>query len=861
MLNEEAEDMEDIYDTGSELTELNFEVVDPEAEPKSPQKEPSSLAAVRPAIPADRRDVLPGFVKRSSTSATAGQQSPRAGAAAPDQSATSGSTHTHSPAVEKVLLMRVSQPTFRHAFARPAPGFTEASSTATNAASGAGGSKRPQTLTPDERSRILGDAPRVSASGQQSSDLVAQLMSRAQKSNSSKTDARGDGDSAAGLQQLQANKPDAATPNVQSNRLRADRYEHFISAMRQRLSAVSSKPSTHASAASLAADVYVELRREEPELFEGLTEWEIEEEREELSRVYALRAAPMERVQSLVRARGSRFVSAGRLEDTIRELRSFHSASSTPADATASGSGKADALKAERESGWRIQLEWHPNGLLCKRFNVPNPYPDADLIGLPDPNVLRRFRVLGSGDEPSADARASETPSDQSSNMATTKAGPTPNIYIAAQPQPASNVPSSDPLSKLNEMLFAIRNEVSKSATAAPVSSSSSEPHLPVGPDRRHSRWDSPSTGRAAPTPSGFLEPKQPARAEPGAPVVNVTLKRQVRSIFDVLNDSQQQQQPQTQNQPRAAPQPEPTPKSPDTAEKLAESETESVAATAPDESQQPAGEAEDAAPKIPGGVDLFRAIFADSDDEDEDNAQQQAVTSAASDQPTNPKASESAPEPHSINADIPQSNAPSLPVVGTIDSVPAADASPSRLPETPLREQSQSLIPIASPTAATSALKKPTSTLSQTSGTSDTVESQPNTLNQATAGGAAARPPENDSKTQSGAPVAATRPEKPSVAALSPRNKTRQSEREERVAGGGTRSRPVAISSSSESDGEREQLERRTATAQTVIELSDSGDDEEVVLLEKRHRPHRRHHHHHHHRSNHSGHKHHRIK
>ena len=64
------------------------------------------------------------------------------------------------------------------------------------------------------------------------------------------------------------------------------------------------------SAASLAADVYGELRSAEPELLEGLTEWDIEEEREQLSRVYALRAAPLERVQSLVRARESHFVSA-----------------------------------------------------------------------------------------------------------------------------------------------------------------------------------------------------------------------------------------------------------------------------------------------------------------------------------------------------------------------------------------------------------------------------------------------------------------------------------------------------------------------------------------------------------------------
>ena len=31
----------------------------------------------------------------------------------------------------------------------------------------------------------------------------------------------------------------------------------------------------------------------------------------------------------------------------------------------------------------RDTFEWHPNNVLCKRFNIPNPYPGSDVIGVP----------------------------------------------------------------------------------------------------------------------------------------------------------------------------------------------------------------------------------------------------------------------------------------------------------------------------------------------------------------------------------------------------------------------------------------------------------------------------------------------
>lgn len=36
----------------------------------------------------------------------------------------------------------------------------------------------------------------------------------------------------------------------------------------------------------------------------------------------------------------------------------------------------------------RVTLEWHPCSLLCKRFNVPNPYPDNSLAGVKTSNLI-----------------------------------------------------------------------------------------------------------------------------------------------------------------------------------------------------------------------------------------------------------------------------------------------------------------------------------------------------------------------------------------------------------------------------------------------------------------------------------------
>ncbi|KAA3681917.1 G patch domain-containing protein 1 [Paragonimus westermani] len=53
----------------------------------------------------------------------------------------------------------------------------------------------------------------------------------------------------------------------------------------------------------------------------------------------------------------------------------------------------------------RRRLTWHPDGILCKRVNVPNPYPDSTFVGCPDERRPRNpFRRRGIGRRKEGDA-------------------------------------------------------------------------------------------------------------------------------------------------------------------------------------------------------------------------------------------------------------------------------------------------------------------------------------------------------------------------------------------------------------------------------------------------------------------------
>ncbi|XP_062817761.1 G patch domain-containing protein 1 isoform X2 [Anolis carolinensis] len=101
----------------------------------------------------------------------------------------------------------------------------------------------------------------------------------------------------------------------------------------------------------------------------NMTEWERRREREEFSR-----AAMLYKSSSSVLS--SRFTSAKHEDDTDKV--------EVPRDQEADVDDKKAAAKMKMFGKLtREKFEWHPDKLLCKRFNVPDPYSDSCIVGLP----------------------------------------------------------------------------------------------------------------------------------------------------------------------------------------------------------------------------------------------------------------------------------------------------------------------------------------------------------------------------------------------------------------------------------------------------------------------------------------------
>ncbi|OBS77187.1 hypothetical protein A6R68_16348 [Neotoma lepida] len=93
----------------------------------------------------------------------------------------------------------------------------------------------------------------------------------------------------------------------------------------------------------------------------SMTEWERSREREEFARAAQLYGAPHSTLSS-------RFTHAKEEDDSDQN----------------DVSDKQSAVKMKMFGKLtRDTFEWHPDKLLCKRFNVPDPYPGSTLVGLP----------------------------------------------------------------------------------------------------------------------------------------------------------------------------------------------------------------------------------------------------------------------------------------------------------------------------------------------------------------------------------------------------------------------------------------------------------------------------------------------
>ncbi|XP_021055687.1 G patch domain-containing protein 1 [Mus pahari] len=101
----------------------------------------------------------------------------------------------------------------------------------------------------------------------------------------------------------------------------------------------------------------------------SMTEWERSREREEFARAAQLYVSSNSTLSS-------RFTHAKEEEDSDQV--------EVPRDQENDVSDKQSAVKMKMFGKLtRDTFEWHPDKLLCKRFNVPDPYPGSALVGLP----------------------------------------------------------------------------------------------------------------------------------------------------------------------------------------------------------------------------------------------------------------------------------------------------------------------------------------------------------------------------------------------------------------------------------------------------------------------------------------------
>nr|XP_008512273.1 PREDICTED: G patch domain-containing protein 1 [Equus przewalskii]XP_014588667.2 G patch domain-containing protein 1 [Equus caballus] len=101
----------------------------------------------------------------------------------------------------------------------------------------------------------------------------------------------------------------------------------------------------------------------------SMTEWERGRERDEFSRAALLYVSSHSTLSS-------RFTHAKEEDDSDQV--------EVPRDQENDVSDKQSAVKMKMFGTLtRDTFEWHPDKLLCKRFNVPDPYPDSTLVGLP----------------------------------------------------------------------------------------------------------------------------------------------------------------------------------------------------------------------------------------------------------------------------------------------------------------------------------------------------------------------------------------------------------------------------------------------------------------------------------------------
>jgi G patch domain-containing protein 1 len=179
------------------------------------------------------------------------------------------------------------------------------------------------------------------------------------------------------------------------------------------------------------ADFLQRRTPEQPEL--NQTEWQsrqITKERYEKT---------AKQFEQLAGAMASRFTSSHNLEKQSDETTEVKISETTVDTDTA-----AEAAKMKMFGLMTRQIiEWHPDRLVCKRFNVPDPYPKSSIVGIPKEkrkvSSLDQFisvdRLTGRGGEETQTSSSVERPSNDAPKLEFQRAIETQPVHVDKEKQ------------------------------------------------------------------------------------------------------------------------------------------------------------------------------------------------------------------------------------------------------------------------------------------------------------------------------------------------------------------------------------------------------------------------------------------
>ena len=122
-----------------------------------------------------------------------------------------------------------------------------------------------------------------------------------------------------------------------------------------------------------------------------MTEWEKQQEKTEFQKKYDAQVKLLE----TARASNAKFVSTATLTAQNVEISSQAAKEGVKPSEEEKLENESEQDRAVREKKYgkatRVEYDWRPHNTLCKRFNVPNPYPDTKEVGTVKTEVDKRM--------------------------------------------------------------------------------------------------------------------------------------------------------------------------------------------------------------------------------------------------------------------------------------------------------------------------------------------------------------------------------------------------------------------------------------------------------------------------------------